>query len=54
MFEQQEENTWNILNDHFKKKGFARHQLSSFDNFINIGIPKIVTEEPDIYNTEDR
>lgn len=43
-----EDHTWNILNDHFRNKGFVRHQTESFDHFLNIGISKIVTEEPDI------
>ena len=43
-----EEHTWNILGDHFKKKGFVHHQTDSFDNFINVGIHKIITEEPEI------
>lgn len=43
-----EQHTWNILGDHFKKKGFVHHQVESFDQFINVGIPKTVTEEPDI------
>ncbi len=43
-----EEHTWNILGDHFKKKGFVHHQTESFDQFINVGIHKIITEEPEI------
>ena len=43
-----EEHTWKIIGDHFKKKGFVHHQTESFDNFINVGLPKVVTEEPDI------
>jgi DNA-directed RNA polymerase beta subunit/intein/homing endonuclease len=43
-----EEHTWNILGDHFKRKGFVHHQTESFDQFINVGINKIITEEPEI------
>lgn len=43
-----EKHTWNILGDHFKKNGFVSHQTGSFDQFIDVGIPRIVTEEPDI------
>jgi len=43
-----EQHTWNILGDHFKKKGFVHHQTESFDQFINVGIHKIITEEPEI------
>uniref|UniRef100_A0A6C0H2Z3 DNA-directed RNA polymerase n=1 Tax=viral metagenome TaxID=1070528 RepID=A0A6C0H2Z3_9ZZZZ len=43
-----EEHTWNILADHFKRKGFVHHQTESYDQFINVGIHKIITEEPEI------
>lgn len=43
-----EEHTWNILGDHFRRKGFVHHQTESFDQFINVGIHKIITEEPEI------
>jgi len=43
-----EQHTWNILGDHFKKKGFVHHQTGSFDHFINVGIHTIITEEPEI------
>jgi len=43
-----EEHTWNILEDHFKRKGFVHHQTESYDQFINVGIHKIITEEPEI------
>jgi DNA-directed RNA polymerase II subunit RPB2 len=46
-----EQHSWNILGDHFKRKGFVHHQTESFDNFINAGIAKIITEEPDILIT---
>ena len=43
-----EKHTWNILEDHFKSKGFVHHQTESFDQFVNVGIHKIITEEPEI------
>ena len=43
-----ETHTWDILKDHFKRKGFVHHQTESYDHFINVGIQKIITEEPDI------
>jgi DNA-directed RNA polymerase beta subunit len=43
-----EEHTWEIIGDHFKKRGFVSHQTESFDNFLTIGLSKIITEEPDI------
>ena len=43
-----EDHTWNILGDHFKKKGFVHHQTESYDQFINVGIHRIITEEPEI------
>ena len=46
-----EEHIWNILGDHFKRKGFVHHQTESFNSFINTGISKIITEEPDILIT---
>ena len=46
-----EEHTWNILGDHFKRKGFVHHQTDSFNSFINTGISKIISTEPDILIT---
>ena len=43
-----EEQTWNILGEHFKTKGFVQHQTSSFDRFINHGLGKIMTHEREI------
>jgi hypothetical protein len=40
-----EQHTWNILGDHFKKKGFVHHQTESFDQFINVGIERIDSDE---------
>jgi DNA-directed RNA polymerase II subunit RPB2 len=43
-----EQHTWNILGEHFKRKGFVQHQTESFDHFLNVGISRIISEEPDI------
>ena len=43
-----EEHIWNILKDVFENEGFVSHQTKSFDNLLNYGIPKIITEEPNI------
>jgi DNA-directed RNA polymerase beta subunit len=51
------ENTcWDIIGDNFKKHGFVEHQTESFNNFIEFGVNKILTEEPPINiknNNED-
>lgn len=43
-----ETHIWNILGDHFRKKGFVHHQIDSFNHYINIGIQRVIDEEPDI------
>ena len=43
-----EEQSWKILGDNFKEKGFVHHQTESFDNFINNGLATIITDEPPI------
>lgn len=43
-----ETHTWNILKNYFENKGLVSHQIESFDHFLNVGIPKILEEEPDI------
>ena len=43
-----EEQTWNILENHFKSKGFVYHQTDSFNHFLNHGLGKIMTEEREI------
>ena len=39
-----EQHTWNILGDHFKKKGFVNHKIATIDNFKKLGIQTIITE----------
>ena len=43
-----EEQCWKILGNNFKTKGFVHHQVESFDNFINVGLATIITDEPPI------
>jgi DNA-directed RNA polymerase beta subunit len=43
-----EDTCWKILGDNFKTKGFVQHQTETFNNFIEHGINKILTEEPSI------
>lgn len=51
-----ETHRWKILGDHFKTKGFVHHQTESFNHFLNIELPRIITEEPPIVisNSEER
>ena len=44
---------WNILGNLFKTHGFVSHQIESFNNYININIPRIVREESDIVVSHD-
>jgi len=43
-----EKHRWKILGDHFKTKGFVHHQTESFNHFLNLELPRIITEEPPI------
>ena len=46
-----EKHRWNILGNHFKNKGFVHHQTESFDTFLNVDLPRIITEEPPVQIT---
>jgi|UniRef100_A0A6C0J1Q7 DNA-directed RNA polymerase II subunit RPB2 len=48
-----EKRTWEILGDHFSKKGFVSHQVDSFNEFIQNGISRIIAEESAIYIESD-
>tara|TARA_B110000259_G_C14034207_1_gene408375 strand:- start:4811 stop:9541 length:4731 start_codon:yes stop_codon:yes gene_type:complete len=48
-----EQQTWEILGDYFNKKGFVTHQIESFNEFIQNGISKVISEEPDIKIVSD-
>ena len=43
-----ETHNWDILGDHFNKKGFITHQIDSFNDYIDVGIPRVLDEESDI------
>ena len=43
-----EKHRWEILGDHFKKKGFVHHQTESYNHFLNVELPRIISEEPPI------
>lgn len=43
-----EETAWSVLGDYFNAKGFVHHQTETFDRFIEEGLSRIMTEEPDI------
>ena len=43
-----EKHIWNILSDYFKRKGILQPQIDTFNFFIDNGISRIVTEEPEI------
>lgn len=46
-----ENRKWEIIEDYFKKYGFARHQMESFNWFINFGLHNIIAESSDIVKT---
>lgn len=43
-----EQHRWKMLRNYFEKYGFVRHQIESFDEFINEGIQKIIDDEAPI------
>lgn len=43
-----EKKLWDVFNSHYQQHGIARHQIESFNDFIENGIPRILHEEPDI------
>ena len=49
-----EKHRWEILGDHFKKKGFVHHQTESYNHFLNIELPRIISEEPPIVVSQQR
>lgn len=55
-----QEDTWIVIRSFFKNKGLVRQQLDSFDDFITLTIPEIISEQGKIelkgnqqYNDED-
>ena len=43
-----EQHAQNILKSHFEKHGFVKHQIDSYDRFLNVGIQDILDKEPPI------
>ena len=41
---------WNIMNEFFKKKGFVSHQVDTFNDYINNGIKRVVSESDIVVN----
>ena len=41
---------WNIINEFFKKKGFISHQIDTFNDYINNGIQRVITESDIVTN----
>ena len=48
-----ENEVWYLINTYFKKYGFVRHQLESFNSFISTLLPHIITESSEIRVTQD-
>lgn len=44
---------WNILADYFEKEGFVSHQIETFNDYINNGIPRVI-QESDIIIEQDK
>ena len=41
---------WNIINEFFKKKGFVSHQVDTFNDYINNGVQRVITESDIVVN----
>ena len=41
---------WNIMNEFFKEKGFVSHQLGTFNDYLNNGIERVVSENDIVVN----
>ena len=48
-----ENEMWYLINTFFKKYGFVRHQLESFNSFITTLLPHIILESTEIRVTQD-
>lgn len=48
MTEISDEKFWRIFKSHYQQHGVARHQIETFDDFLENGIQRILQEEPDI------
>ena len=47
-----EQDTWNIIDDYFKRNGLVHHQVDSYNYFVNFGIANILRDEPPIVITK--
>ena len=48
---------WTVIDTYFKTKGLVKHQIESFDEFLNIKINKIISDSPPVevkYNLTDK
>lgn len=43
-----EEHIWSILGDNFKRNGFVRHQIDTYNDFIRNGLYDVIVSEPPI------
>lgn len=43
-----ETKVWQLLKDNFTKNGFVHNQIDSFNDFINFGLPNIITSDASI------
>jgi DNA-directed RNA polymerase II subunit RPB2 len=43
-----EKHIWKTLEEYFKDYGLVRHQIESFNEYINTGIQRVINEESDI------
>ncbi len=44
---------WNILKEYFDKNGFIKHQLDTFNDYLNCGIQRVVEETDILINQKD-
>jgi DNA-directed RNA polymerase beta subunit len=44
---------WNVLHDYFKKEGFVRHQIDTFDDYITTGIDRVIQESDIVLEQKD-
>ena len=49
-----EQQSWDILKNHFETKGFVEHQTAAFNKFLTTDIAKVITEEPPIVIEPDK
>jgi DNA-directed RNA polymerase II subunit RPB2 len=48
---------WTVIDTYFKTKGLVKHQIESFDEFLNIKVNKIISDSPPVevkYNLSDK